>query len=66
MSYGPRCPTPDLLRRTALRRSLATAAEAKNDTSKPKLVIFDTTLRDGEQSPGCVAWRRGTRFLAAP
>ena len=23
-----------------------------NDTAKEKVVIFDTTLRDGEQSPG--------------
>ena len=22
-------------------------------TSKDKIIIFDTTLRDGEQSPGC-------------
>ena len=24
----------------------------KSDVSRDKLVIFDTTLRDGEQSPG--------------
>ncbi len=34
------------------RRALTTAAQAKNDPSKQRLVIFDTTLRDGEQSPG--------------
>ncbi len=59
LTVSPRCPSPHTSRpsfrgRRASRRAraFATAAEAKNDLSKQKLIIFDTTLRDGEQSPG--------------
>lgn len=32
-----------------LRRALSSASATKTD----RLIIFDTTLRDGEQAPGC-------------
>ena len=39
------------LRRIApLKRALSSAAAAKKTD---RLIIFDTTLRDGEQAPGC-------------
>jgi hypothetical protein len=35
------------------RRSLSSASTVRTiETEKPVLTIFDTTLRDGEQSPG--------------
>ena len=35
------------------------AVDVDVPVKKEKLVIFDTTLRDGEQSPGCIGIPKG-------
>ncbi|KAJ1917604.1 2-isopropylmalate synthase (Alpha-isopropylmalate synthase) (Alpha-IPM synthetase) [Mycoemilia scoparia] len=35
-----------------LARTMATVSSNQNSDNKRKLIVFDTTLRDGEQSPG--------------
>ena len=48
-------PAPQMLPRALQQglRRLSAAPAATSVSAKEKLIIFDTTLRDGEQSPGC-------------